>query len=217
MITLAIVIFIIVMCGVIILIQALEINSKNQNNALLQNKITALNNQITTLTEKNKAQTNLIKLLETKNTLLKEEITWLSDDITYLKNIIESLEAENEELREWAVTYNSDLDLLSRLLMAEAGGSTLEDIQCVGVVAMNRVVHKDFPDTLREVVYQPGQYAPTWNGAINKTPSERCVEVARELLNGERYGVPENVVFQSQEQLGSGLWKQVGVHYYCYR
>ena len=32
----------------------------------------------------------------------------------------------------------------------------------VGSVVLNRVESEYYPDTIREVIYQPGQYAPTW-------------------------------------------------------
>ena len=56
-----------------------------------------------------------------------------------------------------------DLLLLSRLIDAMAGSDWLtEDFRlCVGEVVLNRVASPEFPNTLREVVYQRGQYTVT--------------------------------------------------------
>ena len=155
------------------------------------------------------------KSLESKTTKLEENNTKLLENTSQLESELKSLEAENKELRSRANTYNSDLNLLSRILFAEAGGSTDEDMLLVGTVIFNRMAHRDFPNTLRGVIYQKGQYSPTWNGAMNKTPSTRAIANAKRLLAGERFA-PKNVVFQAQFKQGSGLWKKVGTHYYCY-
>jgi len=110
---------------------------------------------------------------------------------------------------------SSDRELLARIINAEAGGSSVEDQMLVGNVVLNRVNSEKFPDTIREVIYQRGQYSPTWNGAINKIPTETAYACADRLLAGERLA-PSNVVFQAQFKQGSGVWKKVGNHYYCY-
>ena len=67
-----------------------------------------------------------------------------------------------------------DLDLLARVIYAEVGCTWIPDWvqQMVGSVVLNRVASPYYPDTIYDVIYQPGQYAPTWDGSINKTP--RC-------------------------------------------
>jgi hypothetical protein len=112
-----------------------------------------------------------------------------------------------------------ELDLLSRIIYAEAGGM---DDQCqllAGNVVLNRMTDERFPDTLHDVIYQKGQYAPTWNGAIHKTPSERAVANAKRLLEGERF-CPANVVWQAEFKQGRGVYRKFeskgGVMYFCY-
>ena len=114
--------------------------------------------------------------------------------------------------------YNSDdLDLLSRVVNAEAGSSWLSDEhqQAVASVVLNRVADSRFPNTIREVVYQRGQYGCVYNGMINRTPSQRAVDNARYVLeNGVT--IPSNVVWQAQFRQGSGVWKYIEGHYFCY-
>ena len=113
----------------------------------------------------------------------------------------------------------NDVILLARVIHAEATQQPnlrVMDRQYVGAVIMNRVKHPQFPNTLQGVIYARNQYACVGNYLFNQYPPQECLDIARQLLEGETFGVPSNVVFQAQFHQGKGLWKQVGVHYYCY-
>lgn len=91
---------------------------------------------------------------------------------------------------------NEDLYVLSHIISAEAGNCGEEMLIGCGSVVLNRVADERFPDTIEEVVFQSGQYAPTWNGAYYNEPTEEAVEVAEMLLKeGSQY--PADVVWQS--------------------
>lgn len=64
-----------------------------------------------------------------------------------------------------------DLALLARLVFAEARGEPFEGQVAVAAVLLNRVRHPEFPNTVAEAVYQPGQFEPVANGSINLTPN----------------------------------------------
>ena len=63
-----------------------------------------------------------------------------------------------------------ELDLLVRLINAEAFGEPYEGMVAVGAVVINRVLspHPFWPDTIYDVIMQPGQFAPVWNGQIGR-------------------------------------------------
>lgn len=117
----------------------------------------------------------------------------------------------------------SDLMLLAKVIYAEAGSDFLSDEwkMCVGEVVLNRVASPEFPNTITDVVYQPGQYHGARSGYIaSLIPSERCINVAKRLLNGERMMEP-SVVFQANFKQGSGVYKalydgRLGWTYFCY-
>lgn len=117
----------------------------------------------------------------------------------------------------------SDLMLLAKVIYAEAGSDFLSDEwkMCVGEVVLNRVASPEFPNTITDVVYQPGQYHGARSGYIaSLIPSERCINVAKRLLNGERIMEP-SVVFQANFKQGSGIYKalydsHLGWTYFCY-
>lgn len=100
-----------------------------------------------------------------------------------------------------------EVDLLARLIYQEAGCDWIPDyvILWVGSVALNRVESDLYPDTLREVIYQPGQYAPAINGTINRPANERCVRLA-ELLLREGSLLPPDVLGQCGWPTGSGIY-----------
>ena len=114
-----------------------------------------------------------------------------------------------------------DLYLLAKLICSEAGSDLLSDDfrMCVGEVVLNRVASPEYPNTLREVVYQRGQYSTVSTaGFVNLVPSESCVDLALRLLQGERKMV-ESVVFQSNTIQGEVFTtysdRKLGTTYFC--
>ena len=61
-----------------------------------------------------------------------------------------------------------DLVLLAQVIHTEAGSAWLPDEWrlAVGEVVLNRVASPEFPDTLEEVVFQPGQYSAADRGLV---------------------------------------------------
>ena len=117
------------------------------------------------------------------------------------------------------VTYTEEeLELLARVIFAEAGSNWCSDKmqQYTGSVVLNRMASPLFPNTMREVVYQRGQYSCASSGNINKTPNERAYNCARFLLENGSV-LPSNVIFQSQHRQGDGLYEQVQNMYFCYK
>lgn len=119
----------------------------------------------------------------------------------------EILEAIEEAKRPKPTYTEEDLDLLARIINAEAGCDWMPDWvqQMVGSVVLNRVESDLFPDTIREVIYQPGQYGPVYNGMIYQTPTAKSLENARYLLENGSI-CPSNVTGQNGVISGSGVY-----------
>lgn len=134
-----------------------------------------------------------------------------SVDVVVIEEIEESVETEPKPYSE------EDYELLAHLIMGEAGADWCKDemLFLVGCVALNRVKSDKFPDTLEEVIYQKGQYQCVVDGNFDKEPTDRCWEIALELLIDGSY-IPENVVFQAEFEQGSGVYTQVQNMYFCY-
>ena len=103
-----------------------------------------------------------------------------------------------------------DRRLLADCIYWEARGQSFE-CQCyVGQVILNRVYDRRYPNTIRGVIGQPGQYA---NG-IRSSP-DPCYAAADAVLSGQ-VAMPRNVIYQAQFTQGSGVWKYLEGEYFCY-
>jgi len=78
----------------------------------------------------------------------------------------------------------ADVQLLAKLIYAEARGEIYRGKVAVAAVVLNRVDDARFPNTISGVIYQPKQFTCVSNGAINNTPNEECLRAARDALNG---------------------------------
>ena len=88
-----------------------------------------------------------------------------------------------------AIQYTaSDLNLLARLITAEAGGESHSAQVAVGAVVVNRVKSSSFPNTISAVINQKTrgnyEFTPVLNGNINRTPQANAVKAANEALSG---------------------------------
>lgn len=78
----------------------------------------------------------------------------------------------------------SDINLLAKLIAAEARGESYTGQVAVGAVVLNRVEHSSFPDTIAGVIYQKGAFScvndSNWSVAANETSKK----AARDCING---------------------------------
>lgn len=76
--------------------------------------------------------------------------------------------------------------LLARLIQAEAEAGPEEGKISVGAVVVNRVRHPDFPDTILDVIMEPGQFESVSNNrfASIEAPNEDAVKAAEKALKG---------------------------------
>lgn len=139
-------------------------------------------------------------------------------DIQSMERQIASYELENKELKDRVSSYNkeiqelkkkkysdSDLALLARLIESESGTQCFEGKLAVGTVVMNRVESGYFPDTIRGVIYQKGQFSPVSNGTINNKPSDDALKAAKEILEGSRV-LDSNVLYFYNPKLVGKNW-----------
>lgn len=119
------------------------------------------------------------------------------------------------DLQDGKSLNSEDAELLARLVYAEAGDDSDETQIAVASVILNRVASDSYPDTIAEVIYQEGQYPTVESGAIDQEPDERARENAQYVYqNGSQ--IPSNVLYQSGDIQGSGLWAQLDGEYFCY-
>lgn len=92
-----------------------------------------------------------------------------------------------------------DLRYMTAIIYCEARGEGYQGQKAVGIVVMNRVRSNQFPDTVKGVIYQSGQFSPVRNGSLSKAldlydtqkkkgkmkgPMKSCMKAAKAVLNG---------------------------------
>lgn len=194
-----------------------------------------LDSQTTNIEELEKIE--MITIYSTENQTKEIPITqqdkWMQEGWS-LEPVSQPIEDINtsmvEEAQDIVVSHNSvsfsetnqeELMLLAKTIHAEASDTNYLDRCYVGAVVMNRVDSGYWGNSVYSVITAHGQYACYGNSKFNKMPPDECIQIAQELLAGERYGVPNNVIFQAGFEQGIGVWKIIyntgGYnHYYCY-
>ena len=84
-----------------------------------------------------------------------------------------------------ASSYNeSEINVLARLVHAEARGEPYLGKVAVAAVVLNRVRSASFPNTISGVVYQAGAFDCVADGQIYLTPDNDSLRAARDAMNG---------------------------------
>lgn len=78
----------------------------------------------------------------------------------------------------------TDWQLMAQLVYAEARGEPFWGRVAVAAVILNRLAHPDFPSTVREIIFQPGQFQVVANKTIYSTPDNLAYLAVREALEG---------------------------------
>jgi N-acetylmuramoyl-L-alanine amidase len=81
---------------------------------------------------------------------------------------------------------NYEKDLLARLVRAEAEAEPYEGKVAVATVVLNRVANSNFPNTIKGVIYQRGQFEPVANGEIDKPADADSLRATNEALSEDR-------------------------------
>ena len=96
---------------------------------------------------------------------------------------VKTVEVENEQFTD------EEEYLLAKLAMAEAEGEDLKGKAFVMLVVLNRVNDDEFPDTIKEVIFQESdgtyQFSPIGDGRFFKQePSDECYEALELVKTG---------------------------------
>ncbi len=78
----------------------------------------------------------------------------------------------------------ANVNLLARIISAEARGEPYTGQVAVGAVILNRIKHPSFPDTLSGVIYQNGAFTAIVDGQFNQPISDSAYKAAKDALNG---------------------------------
>lgn len=157
-----------------------------------------------------------------------EETGFLKIVIYYLKP---KSTIQKKELRATAVSYLAttpteedileedrlgDMELLAQLAQAEAGNQGVQGMRYVVCVVLNRVESPRFPDTIEEVIFQPGAFGVVTDGAFDRAAwhmSPECFEaVELEMQERSDTGI---LYFNTEWVNGRDAWRYKG-HWFSY-
>ncbi len=107
--------------------------------------------------------------LESSGRVCEKTLNYFSSD----NELISILEVSRDEIM-----------LLARVIHAEARGEPFEGMVAVGSVIRNRVQDDRFPDTVRDVIVEEGQFSSLMDGQANMYPNEEAIDAAKAALLG---------------------------------
>ena len=116
--------------------------------------------------------------------------------------------------------YNSNLNLLAKVIYSEARGEPYTGQVAVGAVCLNRVKSSSFPNTLSGVVYQTGAFDAVSDGQINLTPNSTARKAAQDALNGWDPSYGAIYYFNPSTATNKWIWSRpvtvtIGNHRFC--
>lgn len=120
-----------------------------------------------------------------------------------------SLKGSAKPLLSGAEYYDADtVYWLSRIISAEARGEPFIGQVAVGNVVLNRVRHREFPNTVWGVIFDRRdgivQFSPVEDGSVWQTPYYTSVTAAKVCLEG--YTVSDRILFFYAPSMVSHTW-----------
>lgn len=185
------------------------LDSKNAQIEELENNINTTQQELENIKQELENSNNRVKQLEEDKEAIQQELDTKSTRLEQFEAILSSsvIKLTLEEL-----------DLFFRLVEAEAGNEGMEGKIAVANVVINRVRDSRYPDTVKEVIYQPYQFEPVTNGHINKMAPADSKEAVLRALKGEQVVSADTISFwatyldSSHELWSLPITARIGVH-----
>ena len=141
----------------------------------------------------------------------KKEVEEVSQalNMEYIPDPVEVAPVQLEE------EYYDSLEELALCVEAESGNQPLEGRQMVAAVILNRVDDTEFPNTVKEVIEQKGQFTSFWDGSMAriKIPSETSIQAVQQELKERKYKTIFYFRAERYSKYGTPAWKY-GEHYF---
>ena len=115
---------------------------------------------------------------------------------------------------------NTDLNLLSKLVHAEARGEPYKGMVAVAATVLNRVSDSRFPNSIAGVIYQSGAYTCVDDGQINLEASSQAKKAAQDAINGWDPTSGCVYYFNPNTATSGWIWSRqqvmtIGKHIFC--
>ena len=152
----------------------------------------------------------------------KEELIILQAKLKRLEEL-ERMEQQPQPIGKYAyiakIITNEERALSALAIYHEARGESYEGQKAVFEVILNRMLSPAWPNTVKEILYQPGQFAvASYLTSADITEPEllaQAFDVVDEVLNETKYILPsENYVYFATSVIGRNPI-EIGGHYFC--
>lgn len=115
---------------------------------------------------------------------------------------------------------NTDLNLLSKLVYAEARGEPYNGMVAVAATVLNRVSSSKFPNSIAGVIYQAGAYTCVSDGQINLDANSQSKKAAQDAINGWDPTSGCIYYFNPKTATSAWIWSRpqvitIGSHIFC--
>ena len=131
-----------------------------------------------------------------------------------------TLAALGINVSETSQSNSGDVDLLARLISAEARGEPYSGQVAVGAVVLNRVASPAFPNTMSGVIYQSGAFTCLQDGQFWGTVADSAYKAARDAINGWDPSGGAIYYYNPNTATSSWIWSRpvitvIGKHKFC--
>lgn len=131
-----------------------------------------------------------------------------------------TLAALGISVSEASQSTSGDVELLARLISAEARGEPYTGQVAVGAVVLNRVESPAFPNTMSGVIYQSGAFTCIQDGQFWGTVADSAYQAARDAINGWDPSGGAIYYFNPATATSSWIWSRplivvIGKHRFC--
>ena len=119
-----------------------------------------------------------------------------------------------------SAAQSGSVDLLARVISAEARGEPYNGQVAVGAVVLNRMEHPSFPNTMSGVIFQKGAFSCIDDGQFNEPVEESCYQAAQDALNGADPSGGALYYFNPETATSTWIWSRplivvIGKHRFC--
>lgn len=119
-----------------------------------------------------------------------------------------------------ATTRTNDINLLARLISAEARGEPYSGQVAVGAVVLNRTKHPSFPHSISGVIYQKDAFTCLSDGQFYTAVADSAYKAARDALNGWDPSGGAIYYFNPSTATNAWIWSRplivtIGKHRFC--
>lgn len=130
-------------------------------------------------------QDKTLEIKKSQNSVEEKQVPYVEASEEKGKKDEAEVKAAAEETIEMEVAVTEEeYDLLARAVYSEARGEPFQGQVAIAAVILNRVEHRNFPDTINDVIFQPSAFTAVQDGQFWLTPDSTAYKAVEKALEG---------------------------------